>query len=372
MSESVPVPYLDLQAQYQTIKPEIQEALNRVLDTNAYILGPDVAAFEAEFSTYQQAEATVALNSGTSALHLALLALGVGDGDEVITVPFTFVASVASILYANAKPVLVDIEPDSFTIDPKLVEAAITPRTKAIMPVHLYGQTADMDPILEIARRHNLAVIEDTAQAHGEEYKGRRVGAIGDIGCFSFYPGKNLGAYGEGGAATTNESRHDHTMRALRDWGQESKYRHTLKGYNYRMDGFQGAILRVKLSHLEAWTEARRQRAARYDKALGDLDIQLPIVKPYARHVYHTYTLRTSKRAELQTHLQKQGIGCGVHYPIPVHIQPAYTDLGYTAGDFPVAEKAAAEVLSLPIYPELTERQEEAVITGVREFFGKP
>lgn len=365
------VPYLDLQAQYQGIKAEVLEALNGVLETNSYILGPDVKAFEEEFASYCAGEHCIAVSSGTSALHLALLAGGIGPGDEVITVPFTFVASVAAILYAGATPVLVDIEPDTFTMNPALIEAAITPRTRAIMPVHLYGQPADMNPILEIARRHNLLVIEDAAQAHGAEYSGRRVGTIGDIGCFSFYPGKNLGAYGEGGAVTTNNAEYDHKIRVLRDWGQEKKYHHAVKGFNYRMDGFQGAVLRVKLRHLEAWTEARRACARRYDEALQGLDIILPPVMPYARHVYHTYTIRTSQRDELQAALQEQGIATGVHYPLPVHLQEAYSDLGYTAGDFPEAERAVGEVLSLPIYPELSTVQQDTVVAAVRDYLSK-
>src|SRR5258708_5925246 len=254
----IQVPYLDLKAQYQSIKPEIDAAISSVLDSCQFILGEQVAGFEREFASYCGTAECIALNSGTSALHLALLACGVGPGDEVITVPFTFVASVAAVLYTGARPVLVDIDPRSFNMDPTALEAAITPRTKAILPVHLYGQTADMDPIMEVARRHGLVVIEDAAQAHGAKYKGRPVGSIGDMACFSFYPGKNLGAYGEGGAVTTSNPEYARTMRMLRDWGQDRKYHHVLRGFNYRMEGFQGAILRVKLRHLEAWTEARR------------------------------------------------------------------------------------------------------------------
>src|SRR5579864_7622247 len=252
------VPYLDLKAQYRSIKPQIDAAIARVLDSCQFVLGPEVAAFEQEFAPYCGAAECIALNSGTSALHLALLAAGVGAGDEVITVPFTFAASVAAVLYVGAKPVLVDIDPSAFTMDPAAIEAAITPRTKAILPVHLYGHPADMDHIMDIARRHRVIVIEDAAQAHGAKYKGRAVGSIGDIACFSFYPGKNLGAYGEGGAVTTNNPEFARTVRMLRDWGQDRKYHHVLRGYNYRMEGFQGAVLRVKLRHLERWTEARR------------------------------------------------------------------------------------------------------------------
>jgi dTDP-4-amino-4,6-dideoxygalactose transaminase len=262
------IPFLDLRAQYETIKDDVQQAINRVLDSGQFILGDEVAAFESEFAAYVGAAHGVAVNSGTSALHLALLAAGVGPGDDVITVPFTFVATVAAICYTGAHPVFVDIDPQSFTLDTAQLEAAITPRTKAILPVHLYGQPADMDPILAIARRHGLLVIEDAAQAHGADYKARRVGSIGDLGCFSFYPGKNLGAYGEGGMVVTNNAAYAETLRILRDGGQSKKYHHVRIGYNYRLEGLQGAILRVKLRHLDDWTERRRTRAAEYDKFL--------------------------------------------------------------------------------------------------------
>ncbi len=260
-----------------------------------------------------------------------MLAAGIGAGDEVITVPFTFVASVAAVLYAGAKPVLVDIDPRSFTMDPAAIEAAITPRTKAILPIHLYGQSADMDPIMEIARRHGLVVIEDAAQAHGAKYKGRAVGSIGDMACFSFYPGKNLGAYGEGGAVTTSNPEYARTIRMLRDWGQDRKYHHLLRGYNYRMEGFQGAILRVKLRHLERWTEARRAIVRKYNQLLADCEVELPKEMPWARHVYHVYTIRAEDRDGLQSALTAEGIQTGVHYPVPAHLQPAYSDLGTSA-----------------------------------------
>ncbi len=351
---NVKVPYLDLQAQYQSIKPEIDAAIARVLDSCQFVLGSEVAGFEQEFAAYCGTTECIALNSGTSALHLALLAAGVGPGDEVITVPFTFVASVAAVCYTGARPVLVDIDPRSFTMDPAAVEAAITPRTKAILPVHLYGQPADMDPIMEVARRKSLAVIEDAAQAHGAKYKGRPVGSIGDMACFSFYPGKNLGAYGEGGAVTANNAEHARTVRMLRDWGQDRKYHHILRGYNYRMEGFQGAILRVKLRYLEQWTEARRAVVAQYNQHLADAGVERPTEMPWARHVYHVYTLRTDDRDGLQSALQAEGIQTGIHYPVPVHLQPAYADLGYGRGGFPRSEEAAAQVLSLPLYPELS------------------
>jgi dTDP-4-amino-4,6-dideoxygalactose transaminase len=351
------IPLVDLKTQYHSIKTEIVAAIDDVLESSAFILGKHVAAFEENFAAYCQARYAVGVNSGTSALHLAMLAAGVGPGDEVITVPFTFVATVAAIGYTGARPVFVDIDPVSFTMDPAKIEAAITPRTKAIVPVHLYGQTADMDPILEVARRHNLVVIEDAAQAHGAEYKGRRAGSMGDVSCFSFYPGKNLGAYGEGGAVVTNRPDYNRTVRMLRDWGAEKKYEHVLKGYNYRLEGLQGAVLGVKLRYMEAWTEARRSHAALYKSLLAGSALQLPAEMPYARHVYHVFTVRTANRAELQTQLQAADVQSGIHYPIPVHLQPAWSDLGYERGSFPVAEQAAAEVLSLPMYPELTPEQ---------------
>lgn len=363
---NIKVPYLDLKAQYQSIKPEIDAAIARVLDTCQFVLGSEVDGFERDFATYCGTSDCTALNSGTSALHLALLAAGVGPGDEVITVPFTFVASVAAVLYAGARPVLVDIDPESFTMDPAAIDKAITPRTKAILPVHLYGQSADMDPIMEVARRHALVVIEDAAQAHGAKYKGRAVGSIGDMGCFSFYPGKNLGAYGEGGAVTTSNLEYARTVRMLRDWGQDRKYHHTLRGYNYRMEGFQGAILAVKLRHLEQWTEARRSLVRRYNELLVDSGIRLPKEMSWARHVYHVYTVRSENRGDLQHALTNAGIQTGIHYPVPVHMQPAYADLGYGAGSFPQAETAARQVLSLPLYPELSRDAVEHVAEVVK------
>jgi dTDP-4-amino-4,6-dideoxygalactose transaminase/acetyltransferase-like isoleucine patch superfamily enzyme len=364
------VPFVDLKAQYASIKDDVRQALDRVLDTTAFILGDEVKAFEAEFAHQCGARFAIAVNSGTSALHLGLLAVGVGPGDEVITTPFTFVATAAAIGYTGARPVLVDIDPRSFNIDVTQIEQAITPRTKAIMPVHLYGQPADMDAILEIARRHGLAVVEDAAQAHGAEYRGRRVGALGDVGGFSFYPGKNLGAYGEGGIVVTNDPERARAMAILRDWGQDRKYHHAVKGFNYRMDGFQGAILRVKLRQLEAWTEARRAHGRRYDSLLAGSSVETPAALPDRRHVYHVYAVRTANRAALQQSLQEQGIQTGIHYPIPVHLQPAWAELGYRAGDFPHAERAADEVLSLPMFPELTPEQQDRVAIAIRTHTG--
>lgn len=351
------IPFVDLKAQYFSIRDEINMAVSNVLESTQFILGNEVAALEEEFAHYCGAAHGIAVNTGTSALHLALLAAGIGPGDEVITVPFTFVATVAAIGYTGATPVFVDIDPVSYTIDVSQIENAITERTKAILPVHLYGQPADMQPILEIAHRYGLKVIEDAAQAHRSEYKGQRVGSIGDLGCFSFYPGKNLGAYGEGGMVVTNNPEYAHTIRMLRDWGQERRYHHVLKGYNYRMDGLQGAILRVKLHHLDAWTEARRSHATQYDALLVNSGIKTPTVMPYSYHVYHVYVIRSSQRDILQQKLNHRGIQTGIHYPIPVHLQQAYADLGYQAGDFPCSELAASEVLSLPMYAELSEEQ---------------
>jgi dTDP-4-amino-4,6-dideoxygalactose transaminase len=363
------VPYADLRAQYHSIKNEIDGAVLGVLESTQFILGEEVAAFEREFAHYSAASEAVAANSGTSALHLALLAAGVTQGDEVITVPFTFVATVSAICYTGATPVFVDIEPDFFTIDTTKIEAAITPRTRAIMPVHLYGQPADMEPILEIARRRNLVVIEDAAQAHGAEYAGRRCGSMGDIAGFSFYPGKNLGAYGEGGAITTDRPELAATCRTLRDWGQEKRYEHRLKGFNYRMDGIQGAILRVKLRHLEDWTVKRRQLAAWYQEMLHVEGVRLPKARPDSRHVYHVFAIRTRERDRLRDALTKEGIQTGTHYPIPIHLQPAHADLGYHAGDFPQAEAAAREVLSLPLFPEMTREQVATVAAAVSKGF---
>ena len=362
------VPFVDLRAQYHSIKTEIDAAVLDLLESSHFVLGSKVAAFEDAFATYCQAQYAIGVNTGTSALHLALLAAGIGPGDEVITTPFTFVATAAAIGYAGARPVFVDIDPVSFNIDPTKIEAALTPRTKAIIPVHLYGQPADMGAIMEIARRHGLVVIEDACQAHGAEFEGRRVGSIGDMGCFSFYPGKNLGAYGEGGAVTTNNPEFARTIRMLRDWGAEQKYHHDLKGYNYRLEGMQGAILGTKLPYLEQWTEARRTHAARYDALLSESIYGTPVAASNRRHVYHVYAIRTAEREAVQSFLQERGVNTGIHYPIPVHLQACWAELGYRAGDFPHAERAANEVLSLPLYPELQPAQQDRVVEALQEW----
>jgi dTDP-4-amino-4,6-dideoxygalactose transaminase len=359
------IPLVDLKAQYHSLKPEIDAAIARVLESGQFALGPAVESFEREFAVYCGAAHAVAVNSGTSALHLALLAVGVRPGDEVITVPFTFVATVAAIEYAGARPVFVDIGSDDCTIDASALERAITPRTRAVVPVHLYGQPADMDAILTVARRHNLRVIEDACQAHGADYKGHRVGALGDIGCFSFYPGKNLGAYGEGGAAVTNNPEHAETMGLLRNWGEKTRYEHRLKGFNYRMDGIQGAILAVKLRHLEGWIAARRAHAATYRRLLAESGIGTPIERPDVRHVFHLFTLRLPQRDAWRARLGELQIQTGIHYPIPVHLQPAYRDLGYGPGDFPVSEAVAREILSVPLFPEMTTAQIETIAAAL-------
>lgn len=360
------IPLLDTKAQYQSLKGEIDAAVLAVLASGHYVLGGEVAALEEEFASFCGVRHAIAVNTGTSALHLALLAAGVGPGDEVITVPFTFVATVSAICYTGALPVFVDVEPTTLTMNAKQLEAAITPRTKAIIPVHLYGQMADMSAILAIADRHGIPVIEDACQAHGARYHGHRAGSLGISGCFSFYPGKNLGACGEGGMVVTNDDEHAKTMRMLRDWGQEQRYHHVLKGFNYRMDNIQGAILRVKLRRLDAWTDARRDRALRYSLQLAGLSgVRTPVEAAHREHVYHVYAIRCRDRLRLQGALLAAGIQSGLHYPIPVHLQKAHADLGYNQGDFPVSEAAAQDVLSLPIYPEMSFDQVEQVAQAV-------
>ncbi len=357
--------FLDLPSEYYELKPEIDAAVARVLESGQFVGGPEVAALEEEFASYCGARHGVAVNSGTSALHLALLAAGIQAGDEVITVPFTFYATVAAIGYVGATPIYVDIDKATFNIDPAKIEAAITSRTRAILLVHLYGQCADMDPILEIARRHKLIAIEDAAQAHGAEYRGRRAGSIGDIGCFSFYPTKNLGAAGEGGMLTTNNPEYARTAALLRSWGEEQRYRPTLKGFNYRLPAIQAAILRVKLRRLEPWIEARRARAAEYDGLLEDSGVTRPHAIDDARHAYCLYTIRAADRDALQKGLEEAGIQTAVHYPLPIHLMPAYADSRYQAGDFPVAEACANTVLSLPLYSHMSAQQVEQVAAQV-------
>jgi dTDP-4-amino-4,6-dideoxygalactose transaminase len=362
----VTLPLVDLKAQYRNIRAEVRTAIERVLESGQFILGAEVASFEQEFAAYCGVRHAVAVNSGTSALHLALLAAGVGPGDEVITVPFTFVATVAAIQYTGARAVLVDVDEQSYTMRMDAVEAALTPRTKAVVPVHLYGQAADMAALVPLARRHGLVIVEDAAQAHGAEDRGRRVGSIGDLGCFSFYPVKNLGAYGEGGMVITADDRFAERLRVLRNCGQVDKYVHAVRGYNSRLDEIQAAVLRVKLPHLEQWNEARRSRAALYDKLLAGSRVITPFARIDARHVYHLYAIRTLERDACRRHLTEAGIQTSVHYPVPVHLQAGYADLGYGAGAFPVSERLADEVLSLPMYPELDDAAVETIAKAVR------
>jgi dTDP-4-amino-4,6-dideoxygalactose transaminase len=361
------VPFVDLQAQYREIKAEVDAAIARVLESAAFVLGREVEAFEAAFAEYTGARHCVGVSNGTAAVQLALMACGIGAGDEVIVPANTFFATAEAVSTAGATPVFVDADPVSYTIDPTKIEAAITERTRAIIPVHLYGQAADLEPISELAARHNLFVIEDAAQAHGSLYRGRRVGALGRAGCFSFYPGKNLGAYGEGGAVTTNDADVARRVRLLRDHGSERKYHHEIIGYNFRLEGIQGAVLGVKLRHLDRWNELRRAHAARYDELLRGMPLQLPREMEYARHVYHLYVVQAEARDSLQQTLSAAGVQTGIHYPIPVHLQRAYAALPYKRGDFPEAEEQAARILSLPMYPELRDEQLMRVAEAIQQ-----
>jgi dTDP-4-amino-4,6-dideoxygalactose transaminase len=352
------VPFLDLKAHHEPIRAELEAAIREVIDANAFAGGPFVAKFEQEFAAYCGTRYAIGVGNGTDALWLSLLALGVGPGDEVLTTPMTFMATAEAISFCGAKPVFVDINEQTYTLDAELLERAITARTKAIIPVHLFGQTADMDAIRVVARRHGLPVIEDACQAHGAEYKGRKAGSMGIAGCFSFYPGKNLGALGEAGAVVTNDEGLRNRIQMLRDHGQAKKYHHALVGWNARMDGIQGAVLRVKLKHLNDANEARRAHARAYDLRLAGVpELILPMEAENGRHVYHLYVVRVQDRDEVLQKLANNGVACGIHYPIPVHLQEAYRFLGYGRGSFPVAEQCADEFLSLPMYPELTVEQ---------------
>ncbi len=363
------VPFLDLKAQYEPIKEEIASAVNQVLETTAFAGGPFVADFEKDFAAFCQCQHAIGVGSGTEAIWMALNALGVGPGDEVITVPNTFIATAEAISFAGATPVFTDIDKNTFNMNPELLESAVTPETKAIIPVHLFGQMADMDPIMETARKHGLFVIEDACQAHGAEYRGRRAGSIGDAGCFSFYPGKNLGAYGEAGAIVTNNDELADKMKMFRDHGQNKKYHHSMIGWNCRMDGLQGAILGVKLKHLDKWSDMRRKNAGLYNELMGDIDsITLPQQPEYARHVYHIYPALVQNRETLMACLAEKEIFCGIHYPVPVHLTEAYRSLGYNKGSFPVAENIAGQLLSLPMFPELEHEQIEKVAKEVKAF----
>jgi len=361
------VPFLDLKAQYTAIKDEIHAAVGEVMEKTAFAGGPFVAGFEQEFAKFCNCKHAMGVGNGTDALWLSLLALGIGPGDEVITVPNTFIATAEAITYCGAKPVFVDVEEKTYNMDPALLNAAITPRTKAVIPVHLFGQTADMDAILAIAGAHGLPVVEDACQAHGAEYKSRKAGSMGVTGCFSFYPGKNLGAYGEAGAVVTNDDAIAAKIRMFRDHGQSKKYYHGVIGWNARMDGIQGAVLSVKLKYLAGWNEARREHAREYTRLLASIEgVSEPREADYAKHIYHIYAVRTGQRDRLMTALTEQGISCGIHYPVPVHLQEAYHCLGLARGSFPVAEKCAEEFLSLPMFPELTTGQITYVVDKLK------
>lgn len=363
----LPVSFVDLKAQYESIKTDIDAAIARVIGSTTFILGPEVAAFEKAFANYVAADYCVAVNSGTAAIQLALMAYGIQAGDEVVVPSYSFFATAEAVSVLGAKPVFVDIDPTSYTLSPSAIESVITARTRAIIPVHLYGQPADLDPIFAIAERHNLKVIEDAAQAHGADYKGRRVGALGHAGCFSFYPSKNLGAYGEAGAIVTNDEELARQLRLLRDHGSSSKYQHEIVGYNFRMEEIQAAVLNVKLPHLDGWNSLRRARASAYGELLSGSALVLPREMDYAHHVYHVYAVQSEGRDELQRALAAAGVQTGIHYPIPIHLQSAYKLLGYKPGDLPVTEALCERILSLPMFPELTESQIQLVARTIQE-----
>lgn len=361
------IPLVDLKIQYQDLKEPIDAAMRGVIETTDFILGKPVAPFEEAFARFCEVKHAIGVNSGTSALHLAFVTCGVAPGDEVITTPHTFIATTEMLGWMGARPVFVDIDPVTYQIDPGRIEAAITPRTKAIVPVHLYGYPVDMDAVMNIARRHRLKVIEDCAQAHGARIDGQRVGTMGDVACFSFYPGKNLGAYGDAGAIITNDDALAERIRLLRNHGRQEKYSHDIEGFNYRIETLQAAILGAKLPHLEEWNRRRRQHAYRYRELLAGADLVLPVEAYGCEPVYHLFVVRVDRRDSVMAAMKAKGVGVGVHYPIPLHLQPAYAHLGYREGDLPAAESAAREVLSLPMYPELTDAQLQAVSEALLE-----
>jgi dTDP-4-amino-4,6-dideoxygalactose transaminase len=361
------VPFVDLHAQYLTIQSDIDAAIARTIAHSAFIGGQEVRDFEAEFAKYCETKACVGVANGTDALHLTLQALGIGPGDEVITVAHTFIATAEAICLTGARPVFVDIRKDTMLMDPDALEAAVTPRTRAIIPVHLYGQACDMDRIMDVANRHGLKVIEDAAQAHGARWRGRRAGSIGDAACFSFFPGKNLGAYGDAGAVVSHDENLIHRIRMLANHGRTDKYIHELEGSNSRLDGLHAAILRIKLPHLDTWNAARQGHSAQYAETLSNSAVTLPVVDPGAQPVWHLFVVKVSERNILQKSLRERGIATGIHYPVPLHLQPAYRRLGIPAGALPVTEWAASHVLSLPMYPELTPQQIDTVSQAVAE-----
>jgi dTDP-4-amino-4,6-dideoxygalactose transaminase len=364
------VPFVDLRLQHRQLAGELQEVFMRVIENASFVLGPEVKAFEEAFAAYLGVRNCVAVNSGTAALQLTLLALGIGPGDEVITVPHTFIATAEAITATGARPVFVDVDPDSYTMNPDQVKKAVTAKTRALIPVHLYGQPADLDALGAIAERHGLAMIEDACQAHGAEYKGQKVGALARAGCFSFYPSKNLGCCGEGGAIVTNDSELTERARLLRDHGSAQKYEHEFPAYNYRMEGLQGGILALKLKYLDRWNDRRRLIAEHYRQSLADTPLILPREMPYARHVYHLFVVQCDERETLREHLSKRGTETGLHYPVPLHLQKAYRDLGHVKGDFPVAERVARRGLSLPIFAEMELAAADEVASAITEFFG--
>jgi dTDP-4-amino-4,6-dideoxygalactose transaminase len=361
------VAFVDLYQQHQAIEEELVEVFRRVLRKSSFILGPEVVAFEKEFAAYVGASDCIAVNNGTTALQLVLAGLGIGPGDEVITVANTFIATAEAISAVGARPVFVDVDPVSYTMDPQLVEAAITPKTKALLPVHLYGQAADVDALLEIARRHNLHLVEDACQAHGATYKGRKAGSLGVAGCFSFYPGKNLGCLGEGGAVVTSNPELAQRMRMLRDHGSVKKYEHSLPGYNFRLEGLQGGFLSVKLRHLDRWNARRREVAKLYQELLSDTSLGLPVEMGWGEHVYHLYVIQADDREALRQALNAAGVECGLHYPVPLHLQAAYADLGYEKGSFPVSEHLSSHILSLPMHPFITDEEVKRVASVLLE-----
>jgi len=366
------VPFLDLRQQYQSIKDEVNISLQQVMDSSRFVLGENVNFLEKEFAGFCETDYAVGVANGTDALRLALIACGIGKGDEVITIPNTFIATTEAISQTGVKIVFVDVNLWTYNIDVSQIEGAINERTRVIVPVHLFGEPADMNPIMKIARKYNLKVIEDACQAHGAEYKGKKVGSIGDAGCFSFYPSKNLGAFGDGGMVVTNGNEIAQKIKMLRDHGQIKKYEHLVEGYNSRLDEIQAAILRVKLKRLDEWNKLRRKNASIYNDLLEDVDeVVMPLEAEYAKHVYHLYVIRTHRRDELQDWLKSKGIGTGLHYPIPLHLQRAYEYLGYKEGDFPVAEECAKQILSLPMFPELTQEEIEKVVTEIKRFFAR-
>ncbi|MEZ4859689.1 MAG: DegT/DnrJ/EryC1/StrS family aminotransferase [Caldilineaceae bacterium] len=375
IKQAMPVPLLDLKAQYATIRAEVRAAMDRVAESQYFILGPEVKALEAEVAAYSQCRFGIGVSSGTDALLVALMALDLEPGDEIITTPYTFFATAGSVARLGAKAVFVDIDPANYNLDPAGIEAAITPRTRAIMPVHLYGQMADMDPIMALAEAHKLVVIEDAAQAIGSEYKGRRAGSIGHLGCFSFFPSKNLGGFGDGGMVVTNDAELAEKVTLLRSHGAKPKYYHNLVGGNFRLDALQAAVLRVKLNYLDEWTAGRQRNAATYRRLFTEMGLDnvigLPAEMAEVRHIYNQFIIRCPQRDELMAHLKTHGIGHEIYYPVPMHLQECFAEWGYQAGDFPHSEAAANETLAIPIYPELTDEMLRTVVEVIAAFYDR-